>query len=81
MVDYRLGGLHHPLHKFLVGNIPHVIGTGGSVDHSLADASVGAADADVLGRTAESAFGVSLKVGFKSRASGFLTIYKPFLSF
>ena len=48
MVDRRLGGLGHPFHEFLLRDIPLVVGTGGGVDPALADATVGATDADVL---------------------------------
>ena len=63
MTDRSLGGFGDPLHEFLLGDVPHVVGTRGRVDPGFADAAVGAADADVLVGTAETALGVALEVG------------------
>ena len=52
----------HSFHKFLVGNIPHIVGAGRGVDGFFADAPVRAANADVFIAAAETAFNMPFKM-------------------
>ncbi len=62
MVNRRLGGFHHAFHKFFLGNAPLRTGVAG-MDHLFADASVRHTDGQVFVGAAETAHGMSLKVG------------------
>lgn len=62
MIKDRFGGLGHALHEFFFGDAPLVVGSLYGVNPFFPDASVCAADADVLIGSAEAAHGMSLKM-------------------
>ena len=62
-VDGCLGRFGYALHQLFFGDGPQIVRARHGVDFSFADAAVGAANAQVLIRSAEAAHGVALEVG------------------